>query len=212
MGIVRMWQQEMDEAIQFLRRSAALVEAAFGKRGQYWDNLFMLACCFHQSGAAQTSLDTHLEILQAKLDLLGKHTKSTLLSMYAVGTVYASLGDTPTTISFLELCIETATASSWAGEALGRAQYSLSRLYKHHGVEEADHLERVSRATLERYADYVSDWVTGVQDPAILYDDLQPTDEVASRDRGCWSCYGLAGVERVGREVLGPWAARLSDT
>lgn len=96
MGIVRMWQQEMEEAIRFLQRSANLAKAAFGKRGQYWDNSFMLACCLQQAGAVQTSLDMHLEVLQARLSLLGKRSKSTILSMYAVGTVYANLGDTPT--------------------------------------------------------------------------------------------------------------------
>jgi tetratricopeptide (TPR) repeat protein len=96
MGIVRMWQEKPDESIQFLRHSVELVEAAFGKEGQYWDNYFMLACFIRQSGDMQTSLDMHLEILKARLDQVGKHSKSTILSTYAVGVMYANIGDLPT--------------------------------------------------------------------------------------------------------------------
>jgi tetratricopeptide (TPR) repeat protein len=96
MGIVRMWQERVDESIAFLQRSVDLAEAAFGREGQYWDNLFMLACFIRHTGDAQKALDMHLQILKARLDQFGKHSKSTILSTYAVGVMYASIGDLPT--------------------------------------------------------------------------------------------------------------------
>jgi tetratricopeptide (TPR) repeat protein len=96
MRIVRMWQERVDESIAFLQRSVDLAEAAFGREGQYWDNLFMLACFIRHTGDAQKALDMHLQILKARLDQFGKHSKSTILSTYAVGVMYASIGDLPT--------------------------------------------------------------------------------------------------------------------
>jgi len=95
-GIVRMWQGRLDEAIQFLQRSVRLAKAYCGEEGQYWDNQFTLACVILQSGDVQKALDLHLEILSAKLDLYGKHNKSTILSTYAVGAMYFHIGDLPT--------------------------------------------------------------------------------------------------------------------
>lgn len=97
MGIVRMWQERIAEAIEFLQKSVDLAEATFGgKEGQYWDNFFTLACVVRHSGDAQRALDMHLETLKAKLDQLGKHSKSTILSTYAVGGMYAHIGDLST--------------------------------------------------------------------------------------------------------------------
>ena len=95
-GIVRMWQNRMDEAIQFLQRSVQLAKEYSGEEGQYWDNQFTLACVILQSGDVQKALDLHLETLSAKLDLFGKHSKSTILSTYAVGAMYYHIGDLPT--------------------------------------------------------------------------------------------------------------------
>ena len=95
-GIVRMWQERMDEAIQFLQRSVELAKAYRGEEGQYWDNQFTLACVIFQSGESQKALDLHLDTLSAKLDLFGKHSKSTVLSTYAVGAMYYQIGDLPT--------------------------------------------------------------------------------------------------------------------
>lgn len=79
----------------------------------------------------------------------------------------------------MERCIEIATSSSWTEEALGRAQYQLSRLYKLHGVhkKEAEEFETKALEVLNRYSEFVSDWVRETEDPVIMYDDLQPTDE-----------------------------------
>ena len=79
----------------------------------------------------------------------------------------------------MERCLELATTSNWTEEALGRAQYGLARLYRSHGVNlvEAEELEVKSRLTLEKYSEYTSDWIAGVGDQIVMYDDLQPTDE-----------------------------------
>jgi len=179
MGIVRMWQERVEESITFLQRSVDLAEAAFGKEGQYWDNYFMLACFIRQAGDAQKALDMHLEILKAKLDQLGKHSKSTILSTYAVGVMYGAVGDLPTAIDSMERCIDLATSSNWTEEALGRAQLDLSRLYNLHGVnlKEAEELEAKAKRTLDKYSEYASEWIRQLGDDGVTYDDLQATDE-----------------------------------
>ncbi|KAK3374504.1 hypothetical protein B0T24DRAFT_297481 [Lasiosphaeria ovina] len=95
MGIVHMCKERLDEAFKFLQHSVELAEAAFGKEGQYWDNYFMLACCVLQSGDFQRALGMHLETLKAKLEQQGKHSKGTILSTYAVGEMYAMIGELP---------------------------------------------------------------------------------------------------------------------
>ena len=95
-GVVRMWQGHLTDAINFLQRSVELAEAAFGKEGQCWDNLFMLAYVTIQTGNVQRALELHLETLQGKLDMYGKHARSTILSTYAVGATYATAGDVTT--------------------------------------------------------------------------------------------------------------------
>ncbi len=79
----------------------------------------------------------------------------------------------------MERCIEIATTSNWTEEALGRAQYQLSRLYKLHGgrKKEAEELETKALDILEKYSEYVTDWVRATEDPVMMFDDLQPTDE-----------------------------------
>jgi hypothetical protein len=79
----------------------------------------------------------------------------------------------------MERCLEIATSSSWTEESIGRAQYQLSRLYKLHGVhkKEAEELETKALDVLEKYSEFVSDWVRETEDPVIMFDDLQPTDE-----------------------------------
>jgi tetratricopeptide (TPR) repeat protein len=98
-GVVRMWQGDIDEAIRLVHRSVELLKAHNGEEGQYWDNYFMLACLYLQAGTTQSmqkALDLHLLICNAKLDLLGRHSSSTILSTYAVGAMYSHMGDLPT--------------------------------------------------------------------------------------------------------------------
>jgi hypothetical protein len=79
----------------------------------------------------------------------------------------------------MERCIEIAISSNWTEEAIGRAQYQLSRFYRLHSVhkKEAEEFEAKALEILERYSEFVSDWVRGTEDPIIMFDDLQPTDE-----------------------------------
>jgi len=90
-GIVRMWQKRLNEALDFLQRSVSLAERAFGKEGQFWDNLFMLACVTAQTGDLDRSLELHREVLDAKNSQFGRHSRTTILSTYAVGSLYAAL-------------------------------------------------------------------------------------------------------------------------
>jgi len=92
MGVVRLYQSRMYEAIHHLQRSVDL-NAFTGKEGCYWDNYFMLACAIHQSGDFQTALDMHRKILKSRLEQLGKHSSATILSTYAVAEMYMVMGD-----------------------------------------------------------------------------------------------------------------------
>lgn len=96
MGIVRILQQRLEEASRLLQRSVELAEAAFGKQSQYWANYFMLACSIRLNGDAQRALGMHLEIHKANLEQTGKHSKSTILSTFALGVMYGNIGDLPT--------------------------------------------------------------------------------------------------------------------
>lgn len=95
MGVVHLCSGRMDEALAFLRKSVDLVKAFNGEEGQYWDNYFMLACAIRKTGDIQKALRMHLKTLKEKLDQLGKHSKGTILSTYAVGEMYGHLGDLP---------------------------------------------------------------------------------------------------------------------
>ncbi|KAJ9157548.1 Transcriptional xre family [Pleurostoma richardsiae] len=178
-GIVRMCQGRLDEAIRFLQRSVDLAKEYRGEEGQYWDNQFTLACVILQSGDVQRALDLHLQTLSAKLDLFGKHSKSTVLSTYAVGAMYAHISDIPTAIDYMENCIELAISSNWTEEALGRAQHYLARLYKKQGgfTREVEELESKAEAVLKKYSAFISGWIRETKEPILMFDDLQPTDE-----------------------------------
>ncbi|KAK3336258.1 hypothetical protein B0T19DRAFT_34270 [Cercophora scortea] len=95
MGIVRMWQERLPEAIGFLTRSTELTKEEFGEERQYWNKYFMLACVIAQTGDFQKALSLHLEILAAKINQLRKHSKETIPSIYAVGMMYAHLDNMP---------------------------------------------------------------------------------------------------------------------
>ncbi len=85
----------------------------------------------------------------------------------------------PTNRDYLERCIELGTASNWTEEALGRARLHLASLYTRHGVnqEEAESQHGKAMEVLQKYAEYTSDWVIRYQEPVVIFDDLQPTDE-----------------------------------
>ncbi|KAK4172752.1 hypothetical protein QBC36DRAFT_337198 [Triangularia setosa] len=182
MGVVRMCQERLEESIQFLHRSVELVESAFGKDTQYWDNYFMLACAIRQAGGKdnyQRSLDMHLEIREARLNSAGKHSKGAILSTFAVGGMYVLLNDLPKAIMYLEECIELGIISNWTPEALGRARLHLACVYRQEGIkeQEANEMERQAMVVLDELSEYAAAWFEGIDEPLMTYDDLQATDE-----------------------------------
>jgi tetratricopeptide (TPR) repeat protein len=96
MSIVLMWQGKIHEAIKYVERSIELTEKFAGKTGQYWRRQFLLGCIFLQAGKYDDALVRHLETRSARMDLLGKHHQSTILSTYAVGAMYDHIGDAAT--------------------------------------------------------------------------------------------------------------------
>ncbi|KAK4166348.1 hypothetical protein QBC43DRAFT_313485 [Cladorrhinum sp. PSN259] len=180
MGIVRVCQGKLEEATRLLQRSVELTERAFGKQSQYWANYFMLACSIRLSGDVQRALEMHLEILKANITQMGKHSKSTILSTFAVGVMYRYVGDFPKAIEYMEECVHLAKASNtWTEEALGRAQALLARLYTECGVKlkKASELQAMADKVRAKYVKYASEWVVSVGDQFAIFDDLQPTDE-----------------------------------
>jgi hypothetical protein len=92
-SIILMMEGKLDEAVAYARKSAELTLKFHGVKGPvYYERLFTLACMLLQKGDLQEALDVHLEVLAARMGLLGKHHAFTILSIYAVGTVYDSLG------------------------------------------------------------------------------------------------------------------------
>lgn len=95
-SIVLMWRGELDKALEFQEHALHLTEQFADRKGAYYRKAFMLACIHLQLGDIQGALDTHLEVLAARLKLYGKHHESTILSTYAVGATYHHLGDLST--------------------------------------------------------------------------------------------------------------------
>jgi hypothetical protein len=90
-SVVLMFEGRMDEAIDSLRICLGLTEKFAGKREQWYRRLFLLACVHLQAGNLQKALELHMEALQARLELGGKHATNFILSLYAVGAVHHKL-------------------------------------------------------------------------------------------------------------------------
>lgn len=92
-SVILLWEGKFDEAIDYGKRCLALTEEFAGRMSQYYRRLFFLGCIYLQAGRLQESLDSHLEVVQARLTLQGKSHEDTIMSLYAVGAVFHYLGD-----------------------------------------------------------------------------------------------------------------------
>jgi tetratricopeptide (TPR) repeat protein len=92
-SIVLMVMGEMDKAIESQQHAIMLTERFSGKKAMYYRRSFLLACILLQAGDVQAAVDKHLEVLNARLEIHGKHNEYTIASMYAVGAMYHHLGD-----------------------------------------------------------------------------------------------------------------------
>jgi tetratricopeptide (TPR) repeat protein len=92
-GIIRMIQGHLKEAVEFLQKSCDLLEIEFGQDNQWLENRFALGCVMLHAGRPEEALQIQMDTLAMKKKLLGKHNKSTILSMYAVGTMNEHMGD-----------------------------------------------------------------------------------------------------------------------
>ncbi|KAH8881847.1 hypothetical protein GQ53DRAFT_886470 [Thozetella sp. PMI_491] len=175
-SIVLMWKGQIAEAIDFIERCIQYTEKfSDGKSSQYWRRQFLLGCYLLQSGDLQGALDKHLETLDARLELVGKHHEATMLSMYAVGA-----------IQYMQQCVECVRTARWTIEARGRLYYHLSLLYEEQGVEEAQSaaLRDDAMKIMDQCRQYAGLCVRGATDLLMIFDDLQPTFQGRYTSRG----------------------------
>jgi len=90
---VLLWQGKVEEAIWHVERSLDLTQKFSGRGTHYYRRMFWLACILLQAGDVQASFEKHMEVLNARLELHGKHHENTILSLYAVAATYHHLGD-----------------------------------------------------------------------------------------------------------------------
>ena len=80
----------------------------------------------------------------------------------------------------MKRCVDIASSSTiWTDEALARAKYRLALLYERQGIEpdRRAELRREALQVLNKYKQFITDWVAETGDERIMLDDLQPTDE-----------------------------------
>jgi hypothetical protein len=75
----------------------------------------------------------------------------------------------------IDTAIESAKNSRFPEESLGRAQLHLSKILREQGIEkeEADRLETNALNILYKYSLYASEFLRGIEDPMVMFDDLQ---------------------------------------
>ncbi|KAK3368627.1 nb-arc and tpr domain-containing protein [Podospora didyma] len=178
--IVLLWENQIEKAIWSAERSLKYTETfTGGKRSQYYRRLFLLACILLQKGDVQGALNKHMETLDARLEIHGKHHEFTILSTYAVGAAFHYLGDHEKAIEYIRRCISTARSSRWSKEALGRAQYHLALLYEEQGSEDRDdeikELKAAAMEVLEEFRHYIPRSIRETGDIMMMFDDMQPT-------------------------------------
>jgi hypothetical protein len=95
----------------------------------------------------------------------------------------------------IEECIELAHISKWSEEALARSRFHLSRIYAEQGIqqEKAKKLEEQAITVLEKYA--IPDYLVGVEDKMMLFDNLQPAAGGRFTGRGLLSYIQKQGLD-----------------
>lgn len=107
-ALVHMWRGDMERAIRFQERSIELIEKFSGRTNSYWRKVFMLACILLQHDDMQNALNVFLEVLTARLEILGQHHTETILATYAVGATYGHMGD-PYTAMYVKTFLTSST-------------------------------------------------------------------------------------------------------
>jgi hypothetical protein len=72
--------------------------------------------------------------------------------------------------------VQLPSGSKWSEEALGRAPFHLSRIYREQGVQpdEASKFEQDALKVLEQHPTNTPDFLLDVEDKMLIFDDLQP--------------------------------------
>ncbi|KAK0613637.1 hypothetical protein B0T14DRAFT_526624 [Immersiella caudata] len=182
---VLLWENKIDEAIEFIERCLSYTEKFTGGKGsQYYRRLFWLGNIVLQSGDYQKALDIHLEVLRERVRIHGKHNENTILSMYAVGAAFHYRGDLPSAIEHIEQSIEAAKSHFIPPEAYGRAHYHLALLLENLGgdVDRVQRLKAVAMEHIDKFAHHAPKILREAGDTLpeairlmMIFDDMQGT-------------------------------------
>ena len=79
---------------------------------------------------------------------------------------------------YMRQCIQSTDNVRWPEEALGRARFHLSKIYRQQGIEDEEtrDLEAKAMAVLKKYSSTTPAYLQGVKDEMMLFDDLQLAD------------------------------------
>lgn len=188
-AIVRLYQGRFAEAIKLGSRSVTLMEKTgytlFESRFK-----FDLACIVLQSGDYRGALKIHHQILEHRLQKLGKTSELTLHSFYAVGAIYEHLGELDTAIKWYRKVLEQRrNLTSWPDEAYSRAQFRMAQVLlakpDSQSSDMAQMLLERSRRVLYRLLPLdTPPELENVHDEGVLFDHMLPVSPGGARFTG----------------------------
>ncbi|KAH8820807.1 nb-arc domain-containing protein [Xylogone sp. PMI_703] len=182
LAFCRMYHEDWPGAIEMAEKAIELITRHNGQMQLILRFKFDLACIVLQSGDLARSLEMQEQILKVRLQMQGKGKASyfTLQSYYAVGALYAHLGQYDQAEKWFRTALaqasERAGKGFWPEAAVARTEFHLSQVLRLNGknTPETERYESQARSTLSRFLPY--DPLNGVteEDAVALFDHLQP--------------------------------------
>ncbi|RFU32291.1 hypothetical protein B7463_g4032, partial [Scytalidium lignicola] len=182
LAFCRMYHEDWPGAFEMAEKAIELVTRHNGQMQLILRFKFDLACIILQSGDLQRSLELQEQILKVRLQMQGKGKASyfTLQSYYAVGALYAHLGQLDQAEKWFRTALSQASERAgkgfWPEVAVARTEFHLSQVLRQNGknTPETERYETQARSTLSRFLPY--DPLNGVteEDAVALFDHLQP--------------------------------------
>jgi hypothetical protein len=83
-------------------------------------------------------------------------------------------------------CLARAANSRCPEEATGRVEFHLSNIYREQGIEEeeAERLDQEARKILTKYSSTTPEYLRGVEDKIMVFDEMQPVESGRFTGRG----------------------------